>query len=242
MTHIDQAFVLAAGLAKRMRPLTDNLPKPLVQLNGRPLLAHIFDRLQDQGVSRVIVNGHHCIDVLRDYIVQANAAYTDMDIILSAENDILETGGGAVQALQYLDNNEPFYMINGDAFWVNPPHQTSLGILADMWDADNCDMLMLLQNADGMTMTKGVGDYNIIGQKCVRSKDKNGTHMFTGVRILHPHVLNGHNVECFSFLKIMDEVEKKGRLYACDHKGEWYHISTPADLAEVETNLFGAVA
>lgn len=240
MTHIDQAFVLAAGFAKRMRPLTDHLPKPLVMLNGKPLLGHIFDRLQAEGVSRVIVNGHHCIDPLRDYIARAD--YAGMDIILSEENDILETGGGAVQALQYLDQDKPFYMINGDAYWVNPPRKTTLGVLADLWNADVMDMVMLLQNADAMTMTKGVGDYNIVGQQCVRSHDQNGTHMFTGVRILHPRVLNGYKVESFSFLKIMDAVEATGRLYACDHQGEWYHISTPADLTEVQTNLFGTAA
>lgn len=242
MTNIDQAFVLAAGFAKRMRPLTDHLPKPLVKLNGKPLLGHILDHLQAEGVKRVVVNGHHCLDVLRDYITTANQTYAGMDIILSEETDILETGGGAVQALPYLDADKPFYMINGDAYWVNPQDQTTLSCLADIWDDTAMDMVMLLQNAGAMTMTKGVGDYNITGNQCIRSKNQNGTHMFTGVRIVHPRALQGYQAECFSFLKIMDAVEATGRLYAVDHQGEWYHISTPADLAEVETNLFGSAA
>jgi len=242
MTHINQAFVLAAGFAKRMRPLTDCFPKPLVQLNGKPLLGHILDHLQTEGVSHVVINGHHCLDPLRDYIEIARQEYQDMNIILSVEHHILETGGGAVQALQYMDNDKPFYMINGDAYWKNPSRQTTLGILADMWDGDKMDMLIALKNIDAMSMTKGIGDYNFVGQQCVRSKDRNATYMFTGVRIVHPCTLCGRTAGSFSFLDIMDAVESQGRLYAYDHEGEWYHISTVDDLIEVETSLSGSAA
>lgn len=237
-TIIPQAFVLAAGFAKRMRPLTDTLPKPLVKLNGKPLLGHILDALQAEGVERVVVNGHHSIDPLREYIAWASAQYKGVEIILSEENDILETGGGAVKALDYLDKTQPFYMVNGDAYWVNPAKETTLGAMRRLWNPQAMDMILLLQQADKMGLTQGVGDYNLQGGQCVRVMDRNGTHMFAGVRILDSRILDGYEVEKFSFLKVMDETEARFRLYGYDHQGEWYHISTPQDLEAVENTLF----
>lgn len=243
MTHHDQtigqAFVLAAGFAKRMRPLTDTLPKPLVELGGKPLLGHIFDHLQRENVQRVVVNGHHCIGPLRDYIAGAGALYKGMEIILSEEETLLDTGGGAIKAMDYLDRSRPFYMINGDSYWTNPPRQTSLSALRDIWNNEAMDVLLLLQNVNGMHLTGPVGDYKLIDGQGVRAADRDGTHMFSGVRIVHPRALEHYGSgQAFSFLKVMDEAEAQYRLYGCDHDGEWHHISTPEDLLNVQKTLF----
>lgn len=236
---IEQAFILAAGFAKRMRPLTDHLPKPLVLLGGRPVLSHIIDELVAVGVNRIVVNGHHCIEKMRKYMPHIQAEHPNIDFILSEEDDILETGGGTVLALNYLDKNKPFYMINGDAYWVSAQNENTLEALQNEWHTSDTDMVLLLQSTDKMAFGKRVGDYIIDSHgKAIRSMNQTGTHMFMGLRILHPRVLEEHKVENFSFLRVMDAVEKNNRLGGYDHKGDWYHISTPEDLENANNTLF----
>lgn len=236
---IHQALIMAAGHATRMRPLTDNLPKPLLEINKIPLLTHIINHLLAEQVTHIVINGYHAIQPLRDYIDEIKKKYPQCDFTLSEEDQLLETGGGAIHALQYLDKNEPFYMINGDAFWVNPHHQSSLAKLAEYWDEKKHDVALLLQSCQSMAMTEAVGDYNIKNGLAYRTLDKNGTYMFTGVRICTPSILNKYILEKFSFLKIMDDVQMYDRLGGVAHNGNWYHISTPEDLYDVNTALFG---
>lgn len=237
--QVDQAFILAAGFAKRMRPMTDCLPKPLVQLGGRPLLSHIVDKLVQAKVKTIIINGHHCIEKMHEYMPIIRAEYPDIKIILSEEDDILETGGGAVQALEYLDTSKPFYMINGDAYWVDAPTQNTLETLQSVWNTVDADMVLMLQPTNNMPLGKTVGDYDIAPDGTAeRSTNQTGTHMFAGVRIVHPRILDGYDKTCFSFLKVMDKAESLNTLYGYDHKGEWYHISTPQDLDAANNLLF----
>jgi len=237
---ITQALIMAAGHATRMRPLTDNLPKPLLEVNHKPLLTHIIDHLIAEKVSKIIINGYHAIEPLRDYMIDIQSRYPDVKFILSEEAELLETGGGAVLALQYLDTDKPFYMINGDAFWVNPCEGPSLQSLAKTWQDKSFDIVLLLQPTSSMGLTTAVGDYDIgQGNIASRNLDKNGGYMFTGVRICTPNVLKNYKVEKFSFLKMMDEAESKGKLGGAIHHGDWYHISEPDDLNDVNRDVFG---
>jgi MurNAc alpha-1-phosphate uridylyltransferase len=213
--------------------LTDNLPKPLLKVHGKALLTHIIEHLLAEGVMRIVINGYHAIDPLRTYIAEIEKAYPQCEFILSEETELLDTGGGAVQALRYFDDSKPFYMINGDAYWVNAPQERSLQNLAASWNSAKNDILLLLQSCESMAMTTPVGDYVINDGYAYRSKDKKGTHMFTGVRICTPSIVREYHLEKFSFLKIMDDCEDANRLGGLNHNGEWYHISTPQDLADV---------
>lgn len=238
---INQALIMAAGYATRMRPLTDNLPKPLLQINNKPMLTHIIDHLIAEGVTHIIINGYHAITHLRDYINDVRVEYPKCKFTLSEETQLLETGGGAVFAQQFLNTNEPFYMVNGDAYWVNDANIKTLTQLSSQWNEEKHDILLLLQSCQSMALTGAIGDYNIQNQMATRSINKNGTHMFTGVRICTPNIFNNHTVEKFSFLKLMDEAQKHNKLGAIDHAGDWYHISTPNDLKNVNEKLFGDV-
>lgn len=235
---IKQALIMAAGKATRMRPLTDDMPKPLLQIGGKPLLTHIIEHLNTVNVATIIINGWHAIGPLKTYMTHIKQDYPHIDFILSEETELLETGGGAVQALQYLNPDEPFYMINGDAFWVNATHQNTLQALADRWTKTGADLILLLQPIASMDMTGAVGDYHMDGSLAIRSLEKQGHYMFAGIRIAHPRILDGYKADHFSFLKIMDAMEAKGTLHALPHQGQWYHISTPADLEAVNATLF----
>jgi len=236
---ITQALIMAAGQATRMRPLTDSLPKPLLEVQGKPLLTHIIDHLLVEGVTKIIINGYHAIAPLKAYIDHIRDVHPHCEFILSAEAELLETGGAAVKALPYLDNAHPFFMINGDAFWVNPPAGRSLQDLTAAWNADDHDLLLLLQPCESMAMTTPVGDYDLYDDgRAVRSLKQSGSHMFAGVRVCMPSIIQPYAQEKFSFLTIMDACQAAGRLGGLTHRGQWYHISTPQDLRDVnDANL-----
>lgn len=235
---IDQAFILAAGFGTRMQPLTHSVPKPLVELNGKPLLDYIVEHLGKRGVKKVVVNAHYLSHKILEWADSRRALFPDMDIHVIVEDPILDTGGGVCNALSYF-NNQPFFVIAGDSFWVEGDSVPSVfSLLEENWDTKKMDMLFIVQNIKSMTLTKGVGDYNLAKNgQIVRKLDRSGSHMFTNIRINHPRIFAGRKIEPFSFLELMDKTEQENRLYGLNNPGQWHHISTPEDLLRVETYL-----
>ena len=230
---IENAFVLAAGYGTRLKPYTDTLPKPMVPVAGQPIIGRIFDQLIEAGVKSVVVNTHHKRDVLCDYFMERN----DIAVQESFEETLLDTGGGAKQALKIM-GRAPFYMINGDAFCVDGQSGPVLKTLSNAFDAARMDILLLLQPVAAMKLTGGVGDYDIdADNRPVRNRDKTGKYMFAGIRICAPQIFDDAPDGAFSFLQQMDAAEKSGRLYAHIHDGDWHHISTPDDLMRVDAAL-----
>lgn len=227
----DTAFILAAGFGSRLKPHTLTTPKPLVTINDKPLLDYILDHLETAGVKKTIINTHHLAEKIETY----TQTRTHPKITLSREDEILETGGGLIHAIDLLPKDDPFYIINGDSFWLeNSAHTSALQTLNDHWNPETMDILMLMQPVETMTTSKGVGDYHIAEDgKATRSLDQSGTHMFTSIRINHPRIFKNAPSGAFSYLKLMDEAQEKGRLYAVPYAGEWHHISTPIDLKTV---------
>ncbi|HEY0115064.1 MAG TPA: nucleotidyltransferase family protein, partial [Allosphingosinicella sp.] len=134
------AMVLAAGLGKRMRPLTATRPKPLVEVAGRPLIDHALDRLEAAGVRKAVVNVHYLADSLEAHLAKRRGA---IEIAISDERpQLLETGGGLIRALPQLDA-DPFLSVNSDNLWVDGPID-SLRLLASSWDDERMDALLLL--------------------------------------------------------------------------------------------------
>lgn len=220
-----------------MQPLTDTCPKPLLPLNGRPLLDYVFDHLQQTNVKNITINTHHLAAQLATYARSKQG----FDITLSYEPILLETGGGLVKALPTL-GTEPIFMINGDAFWTDHKSNT-LRQMEQAFDPLKMDILLCLTPVTRMKLTEGVGDYDVHPDgQIIRNHEKKGTHMFTGIRILTPSVMNGFSAEKFSFLKNMDEAESKGRLYGYVMDGDWHHISTPEDLKNVTDHLADKIA
>lgn len=235
MTHeiIDHAFILAAGEGRRLRPYTDHCPKPMVKLGGKPIIDYTIDKLIEAGVKTITVNLHYMADILAEHLQER----TDVRINLSFEDNLLDTGGGLANALDTMDG-KPFYIISGDAFWVDNPYEATLPALAAQWDSKTTDLLLLLQPASTMKLTHGVGDYTFDADGIpVRILDKTGTHMFTSIRIAHPRLFDGCPEGAFSFLQLMDKAEADGSLRGYEHKGDWHHISTPAELERVDKAL-----
>lgn len=234
MTDAPQkAFILAAGKGTRLRPYTDTMPKPMVCVGGKSIIKRTLEKLYDAGVKDTVVNSCHLADVLEDHLKD----WTSPRIIWSRETELLETGGGVKLALHHF-GQDAFYLINGDALWTEGNKGPALSRLAQAWDDSTMDLLLLLQPVNGMTLTNGVGDYQLNADGTAqRTPNKDGTHMFAGIRIVHPRLFQGTSDGAFSFLQLMDKAEKSGRLYALEHDGAWHHISTPEELKRVDSAM-----
>lgn len=227
------AFILAAGEGRRLRPYTNDIPKPLVKLAGKPILEHMFHRLNHANISHVTVNGAYKKEVLKTFLDSCDFP----SIYFSEEDDLLDTGLGVKRALHTMEN-KPFYLCNGDAFWTDGPNETVFERLAHMWNPETMDILLLLQPVKNMILTKGVGNYNLDNTgKAMRCVNQDGQYMFAGVRICNPDIFQDSPNEPFSFLQLMDAAQEKGRLYGLIHDADWHHISTPEDLERVNNAL-----
>ncbi|MEX0695711.1 MAG: nucleotidyltransferase family protein [Rhodospirillales bacterium] len=227
------AMVLAAGYGKRMQPLTDTMPKPMVPLNGKPLIGHVIDRLVRTGVSRAVVNLHYLGEQIRDYLRTEDR----LEIIFSEEAALLETGGGIKHAMTEL-GTEPFYAVNSDAFWLDG-YEDTLIRLAREWKDEAMDSLLLLQSTVESHGYEGKGDFvaDPLGRLKRRPEAEVAAWLFAGVQIVHPRLFEDSPDGAWSMNVLFDRALETGRLYGVIHDGEWFHIGTPDGLAEAEAFL-----
>jgi len=223
-------MVLAAGLGKRMRPLTDTQPKPMLHLNDKPLIGHVMDRLVASGVTRAVVNLHYLGHFIRDYL----ATEDRLDIVFSEEDVLLETGGGIKNALPLL-GPDPFFVVNSDAFWLDG-YEDTLIRLAREWYDDQMDGLLLLHSTVIGHGYDGKGDFvaDPLGKLYRRPESEVTPWLFAGVQILHPRLFEGADDGVYSLNVLFDKALEASRLYGVIHDGEWFHIGTPDGLDEAE--------
>lgn len=229
------AFVLAAGLGTRMRPLTDQLPKPLVPLAGRPLLDHVLDRIGEAGIAHAIVNVHYRADQIEAHL----AARTTPRITISDERAVLlETGGGAARILP-LVGPEPFLIANSDTVWLEAPGGRNITRLIDAWDADRMDGLLLLADAATSLGYAGRGDFvmNEDGRLQRVAMGATSPFVFAGVSIAHPRLFDGCPDGPFSLNRVWDRAIAAGRLFGHRLDGLWMHVGDPAALAAAQERI-----
>lgn len=230
----DTAMILAAGLGTRMRPLTDTIPKPLVQLNGRALIDHVLDRLAAAGIQRAVVNVHHHADKLEAHLKSRMTP----EIAFSCERGILlDTGGGIVRALPLI-GNKPFLIHNSDSVWIEGLG-SNLARLMSSWDEFRMDSLMLLAPTTGSLGYDGLGDFQMDtnGRLVRQSGQRLAPFVFAGVSIIHPCMFNGEPERRFSLNRVWDRAIGAGRLYGIRLDGLWMHVGTPEALAEAEQKI-----
>jgi MurNAc alpha-1-phosphate uridylyltransferase len=224
-------MVLAAGLGKRMRPLTTNIPKPLVRLKGRALIDHVLDRLAAAGVARAVVNVHYLADALEAHLKPRK---TPQIVISDERGQILDTGGGVVHALPMLGSG-PFLIHNSDSVWIEGVG-SNLHRLFAAWDSAAMDGLMLLASAATSLGYEGQGDFVMgnDGRLIRRGERQMAPFVFTGVSIAHPRMFEGAPQGAFSLNAPWDVAIEKGRLYGIRLDGLWMHVGTPEALTEAE--------
>ncbi|MCK5778953.1 MAG: nucleotidyltransferase family protein [Rhodospirillales bacterium] len=230
------AMVLSAGYGKRMRPLTDDTPKPMLALNGKPLIGHVMDRLATAGVKRAVVNLHYLGDQIKDYL----AAEDRLDVTFTDEPELLETGGGVKNALTPLTETgtDPFYVVNSDAFWLDG-YEDTLMRLAREWKDDIMDGLLLLHGTVESHGYTGPGDFvaDPDGKLKRRPEMEIAPWLFAGVQILHPRIFDNSPDGKWSLNVVFDKAIESDRLYGVIHDGEWFHIGTPEGLKEADDFL-----
>lgn len=227
------AMVLAAGLGTRMRPLTETTAKPLLKLGGQTLLDHALNHLAEAGVRDVAVNAFWQADVVAGHL--ANRKPPPRTILLR-EAELLETGGGVRAALPVL-GPDPFYVVNGDAFWLNGP-TSALRRLAGAW-GDDVDGVLLLHRTSHVHAEVGLGDFTLSkwGMPRRRSEREVAPYIYAGVQLIHPRMMDGAPEGAFSMNRMWDKALAAGRLRAVVHDGMWFHLSTPPDIEEAEQVL-----
>ena len=231
MTEIARAMVLAAGLGLRMRPLTEDLPKPLIELYGRTLLDRALDHLATAGVGRTVVNTHYLAEMIHSHL-DGNEC-----VVVSHEPDLLDTGGGVANALAHL-GTRAFFAVNSDAVWIDGP-SPALVRLAEIWNGRRMDALLLFQPTVYATGYRGVGDYFLAPDGAARRRREQqvAPYLFAGVQILHPRLFRDAPEGAYSLNLLFDRAEEAGRLYGVVHDGDWFHVGTPGDLARTEAAL-----
>ncbi|WP_076068560.1 nucleotidyltransferase family protein [Sphingomonas montana] len=235
---IRTAMVMAAGLGKRMRPLTATRPKPLVEVAGKALIDHVFDRLRSAGIGRVVVNVHYLADSIEAHLARRAG---DFEILLSDEREqLLETGGGLVKAMPLIEDDR-FLVVNSDNYWVDGPID-AIRLLAQRWDDEKMDALLLMVPLARANCHAGVGDFHMAADGRIQRRrgGRVAPFVYTGVQMVSRRLLDGAPGGRFSTNILWDRALAEGRAYGIVHQGLWFDVGHPAAIAQTEALLLGA--
>ena len=229
------AMIMAAGLGKRMRPLTATKPKPLIEVAGKALLDHVLDHLHAAGVKKVVVNVHYLADSVEAHLA---TRMHGLEVVISDERELLmETGGGLIQAADLIDA-DPFLAVNSDNFWVDGPAD-ALKLLASHWDDARMDALLLLVPLARARNHRGMGDFHMDRQGRLRRRDKSrvAPFVFTGIQILSKRLLRDAPEGPFSTNILWNRAIEEGRCFGAVHQGLWFDVGTPRSIKLTEAAL-----
>jgi MurNAc alpha-1-phosphate uridylyltransferase len=227
-------MILAAGLGTRMRPLTNDLPKPLVSVRGKTLIDRVIDRLAAAGVELIVVNLHHHAGMLKQHL----ASRKDVEIRTSDETDrVLGTGGGIFNVLPLFEG-EPFFVHNADSIWVEGYGQ-ALGRMIARWNPDVMDALLLAAPLVNSIGYDGPGDFLMDpeGRLSRVPEQRLSPFAYPGVQIVHPRLFDGAKPGAFSINPLWDRAIERERLFGIRLDGVWMHVGTPDALAASEGYL-----
>ncbi|MCX8999471.1 nucleotidyltransferase family protein [Rhizobiaceae bacterium BDR2-2] len=234
---IQQAMVLAAGLGTRMRPITDTIPKPLVEVGGRTMIDRALDLLEEGGVTRAVVNVHHLADKMEAHL----KGRRHPDILISDERDaLLDSGGGARKGFRLLEDG-PVFVMNSDLFWVEdgPKEQNSFRRLGDFFDPARMDMALLCVPPERTTGHNGKRDFSL-GPDGRLKRYRDGMDdpvVYAGAIAMTTGLLCDAPEGPFSLNRTFDEAIARGRLFGLTLHGHWLTAGTPDAIGEAETAL-----
>ncbi len=233
MSKLTTAMVLAAGLGTRMRPLTDDRPKALVEVDGKALIDHVLDRLVEAGCEKAVVNVHWFADRLEAHL----AARNDIEIVISDERaELLETGGGLKHARGLL-GNDPVWVANIDSVWID--RSDALGHLARAWDPERMDTILLLAEREMSIGFEGAGDFfhEPDGSLRFRGEAPSAPYAYMGVHITRPQIVDDGPNGPFSLSQTWRRMATQGRLHGRVLNGFWMHVGDPVSRDEAEAKL-----
>ena len=215
---IKHGMILAAGLGKRMQPISLKTPKPLIQIGNKNLLERAIELLINHGIEEIAINVHHLSEQIKDFI---NKKKYGLKIIFSDEKDVLlDTGGGIRHATKSF--KKPFVAINPDTLW-SKAYSSELKDLEYLYFTQKKPCLLLV-NKNLSFDSSFNGDFNL--DKGVITRDNKNEFIFTGLQILDQNVFNFTDDKIFSMNKIWDNLIKDSSLIGNKSKQKFYHINT----------------
>lgn len=229
------AMIMAAGLGKRMRPLTATKPKPLIEVNGKALLDHVLERLRVAGVQKIVVNVHYLADALEAHLATREHG---LDVLISDERKLLlETGGGLIKAEPMIDC-DPFLALNSDNLWIDGPADT-IKLLASQWDGAKMDALLLLVPQARALNHRGMGDFHMDRAGRIRRRERShvAPFVFTGIQMISKRLLRDAPEGPFSTNILWDRAIDEGRAFGAVHQGLWFDVGTPESIQMTEAVL-----
>jgi MurNAc alpha-1-phosphate uridylyltransferase len=231
----DTAMILAAGLGKRMRPLTASQPKPLVRVAGKALIDHALDRLADAGISKAVVNVHYLADALEAHVL---ARKTPQVTVSDERALLLETGGGMVKALPQLP--DPFFALNADNIWLDGP-KSAFYDLSRRWNPEIMDALLLVVPHARACNFSGPGDFHMdsLGRLSRRRDGRIAPFIYTGIQLVSHRLLRDTPEGPFSTNILWNRAMAEGRLYGISFTGLWFEVGTPQMIRPTEEALQG---
>lgn len=232
-------MVLAAGLGTRMRPHSGTIPKPLVQVGGKPLLDHVLDKLDRAGVARAVVNVHYLADQIEAHLAERKRPA----IVISDERgELLDTGGGIAKALP-LFGDAPFFLVNSDTIWIDGV-KPNLARLAASFDPARMDALLLLASTSNSTGYTGRGDFLMTpdGKLIRRGEREVAPFVYAGAAILSPALFRDAPAGPFSLTRLFGTAAEAERLYGLRLEGVWMHVGTPEAIAAAEAAILASAA
>lgn len=229
----DTAMVMAAGLGKRMRPLTATTPKPLVRVKGKPLIDHALDRLAEAGVAKAVVNVHYLADALEAHVLERELPKV---VISDEREELLETGGGLIKAQDQLP--DPFFCLNADNIWLDGP-QNAFADLSARWDADAMDALLLVVPHARAENFAGKGDFymDALGRLSRRQTGRIAPFIYTGIQLISKRLLRDAPSGKFSTNILWSRAIEEGRLFGLSFTGLWFEVGTPQAIKPTEEAL-----
>ena len=217
--NIKYGMILAAGLGKRMQPLTLKTPKPLLEINNYTLLERAINLLISHGVQEISINVHYLPDQIKSFI---NRKKFKVKITISnEENLLLDTGGGVLKGTQNFGDN-PFFVINPDTVW-SKHYLTELKSLEVIYSKNNKPTLLLVNKKLSIDPSFK-GDFNLNNENI--SKDSENQFIFTGLQIINRSVFTNEKSEVFSLNKVWDKLIKDKNLLGLESNQKFYHLNT----------------
>jgi MurNAc alpha-1-phosphate uridylyltransferase len=231
---IKTAMVFAAGLGTRMRPLTNTVPKPLIEVARKPLIDHMLDRLDEAGIETAIVNVHYLADQ-----IEARLAGRDRPRLLFSDERalLLDQGGGIKKALPQL-GPAPFVICNTDSIWIEGPRSNLRRLMAS-FDPAHMDILLLVASATSSIGVDWPGDFTMLpdGRLLKREERRVAPFVYAGVGIIKPELFAGVGADVFKLAPFFFAAAERGRLFGQRLDGIWLHVGTPQVLPEAEMSI-----
>lgn len=227
-------MIMAAGLGTRMRPLTDDRPKPLVMVAGKTLIDHALDRLVAAGVTLAVINVHYKAEMVMAHLAKRK----DVEIRYSEETDaLLGTGGGVVKAMPHFDGH-PFFIMNADTIWIEG-FGRALDRMKERWNPNTMDGLLLMAAMVTAVGYEGAGDFNMDSEGHLTRvpEQRLSPFAYPGIQIVHPRLFDKAPTGAFSTNRVWDIAIAARRLFGIRLDGVWIHVGTPEVVQEAEAIL-----